>query len=151
MNKKNLFYYLLWFVAIEIIFLLLIFREVPHIWLFSAIWILHLLFFISIFISWYLRVKSDNLILKFIYTYTPVVLHLIIHIIVWLWLLHLFEHSHSHHHHDEHEIIWMIIWVIIAWIIIFIWEKLLHNKVHCETHHQKLHKSCHDKECTKKH
>lgn len=149
--KKNIFTYLLLFIVIEALLIFIVFREIPHVSLFTTMWILHILFFTSIVICWFFRLKATKIRTKFIFTYLPLIFHLINHIIISFWIFYIFNDIIYNHSHDNNEIIWMILSVIFIWIFIFIWEYLIHKKTHCETHHNKVHKKCHDSNCISKH
>lgn len=130
--------HILLFVVVEIIFVFLILHEFPEISFFEDLWIVHLLYWISIFIAWFLRENIKSYITKFFLTYIPVVFHIWWHLYLWEVTL---EHI-EHHWHEHWSDIWLIIWTICAWILIFIWEYLLHKKYHCEHNHAKVHKHC---------
>ena len=136
------------FLIVEIVFVLLIFREFPPISLLSIAGILHTSYWIVVVISGFIRSRYAHRIWqKILCTYLPVVYHVFIHIYVWLEAIHEIEWDA----HDEHSIAWLIIATLSTGLLIALGEYRLHRSDHCETHHQKVHIHCHDVECTDSH
>lgn len=141
MKKKSivsLFLHLLLFVVVEIIFVFLILREFPEVSFFEDLWIIHLAYWISIFVAWFTREHINSYQVKFLFTYTPVVFHIFWHLYIWektIWFI-------ENNWHTPSSNFWLIISTISVWILIFIWEYLLHKKYHCDHHHDKVHKHC---------
>lgn len=141
MKKNRLlssFLHILLFVIVEIIFVFLILREFPEISFFEDLWIIHLLYWISIFVAWFARESIKSYQVRFLFTYIPVVFHIAWHLYIWEQTIELIEN----HWHEDTSIFWLIISTISVWILIFIWEYLLHKKYHCDFHHDKVHKHC---------
>lgn len=141
MKKNRLlssFLHILLFVIVEIIFVFLVLREFPEVSFFEDLWIIHLLYWISIFVAWFARESIESYQVKFLFTYIPVVFHIVWHLYIWEQTIELIEN-----HWQEHSsAFWLIIATICTWIIIFMWEYLLHRKYHCEHNHEKVHKHC---------
>ena len=140
---KTLFRHIALFFVVEVIFMLLIFHELPSVNVVTLIGIGHLIYWLLIPFFWWLRERYHHVWQKFLATYTPIVLHMALHIIVTLEIFH--EHTdvgaeHSH----EHSLRWLILATILAWWVILRWEYLLHRTRHCETHHGKVHQHCCD-------
>lgn len=146
---KSFFLHLLFFLIIEILFVLVIFREIPETNLITMIGVLHTIYRIILIIAWYIRSRQTWVIGRFLATYIPLVLHLWMH--VWIWAQTIHEHTHDHDHAHEWEMLWIVIWVIVAGFFVYRWETLLHRKYHCDTHHADTHKDCHDPDCADKH
>lgn len=130
--------HILVFVSIEIAFVFLVLHEFPEISFFEELWIIHLAYWLFIFVAWYLRDIFKNYKTKFLATYLPVLFHVLGHLYIWHETIDLIDKSHSHND------LWLIVSTIVLWIFIFIWEYLLHTRYHCETHHDKVHKHCRD-------
>jgi hypothetical protein len=145
-SLKNFGLHLLVFILIEIIFVLLVFREFPETNFITLIGILHTTYWIILLIAWRLREKVTTIWQKWLCTFVPLVYHLFIHIYATRAAIDM----HHHDHHD-HDMIWMIVWVVVLWVLIFVWEYVLHRKIHCDTHHADAHKHCHDEDCIKTH
>lgn len=138
MKKKLLssFLHILLFVVIEVCFVFVILHEFPEISFFEELWIIHLSYWILIFIAWYVRESIDNYKVRFLSTFLPVVFHIVWHLYIWEETIHNIEEQA--HASD----FWLIVSTIILWIFIFLWEYLLHKRYHCESHHHKVHKHC---------
>lgn len=139
MKKRLLssFLHILLFVLIETAFVVIILHEFPSVSFFEDLGIIHLLYWIALFIAWFVRESLKNFQVKFLATYLPIVLHVVGHFYIWHETLSLV-------HSEEHSGIWLLISTVVLGILIFLWEYLLHNKYHCETHHERVHKHCHD-------
>lgn len=124
------------FVLIEIAFVFMILHEFPEVSFFEELGLIHLSYWILIFIAWYARESLKWFQLRFLATYIPVVFHVAGHFYIWHETIELLE---THTHSSE---IWIIISTIVLWIFIFIWEYLLHKKYHCDSHHDRVHKHC---------
>lgn len=124
------------FFVIEIIFVFVLFREIPETGLFTTIGIAHISYRALLLLAGLGRSYAKTVTQRFLATYIPVVYHLIIH----LWIIA--ETIATHKDHWEYENIWLIIGVIFTWILIYRWETLLHRKYHCDTHHQHTHQHC---------
>lgn len=137
--KKNILSSLihLWvFVVIEVLFVFLVLHEFPEISLIESIGIVHLIYWISIFIAWFLRARFKKYIFKFLATFLPVLFHVLWHIYIGHNTL---EHAATHSHGSP---IWLIISTLTLWVFILIWEYLIHQKYHCDVHHESVHKDC---------
>ncbi len=130
--------HVLLFVIVEILFVFLILNEFPEVSFFEELWVIHLIYWISIFVAWFLREHIKSYIVKFYMTYIPVVFHIAGHLYIWEKTIEQIENQTRIHTSD----FWLIISTICLWIFIFIWEYLLHKKYHCEHSHAKVHKHC---------
>lgn len=150
-NIKNFIYHLGIFALVEIIFVLIIFREFPETNLLTLIGVLHTSYRWVILLAWWLREKYAHRVRqKFLCTYLPVLYHVIIHI--YAWVITVEEMSeHIGEHHDEHSMTWLIVGTVSAWILIALWEYRLHRTRHCDTHHISAHTHCHDGDCEDQH
>jgi hypothetical protein len=110
---KSYTFHLLLFVAIEIIFVFVLFREIPETNIFSAIGIGHTLYRIILLIAGFVRERSKRVWQRFLATYMPVVAHLVIHFWVGVETLH----AHEGEHHDE--TIWLLLGVIAVGVLIY--------------------------------
>ena len=143
---KSMLQHLWIFIVIEVVFVLIIFRELPETSLYTLIGLLHCSYWIIIIIVWRLRERTTQVWQRFCCTYLPVVYHLGIHLYAW-WAA--FE-TQAGEHHDEHSIGWMI---ISAWLLgglIWAGEWYLHRAVYCQTHHVSAHAHCQD-DCEHEH
>lgn len=148
---KNFVYHLGLFALIEIIFVLIIFREFPETNLLTLIGILHTSYWGVILLAWWLREKyAHHVWQKFFCTYVPVVYHVFIHIYAGIETVHQMT-EHVGEHHDEHSMTWLIVGTVSAWVLIALGEYRLHRTTHCETHHISAHKHCHDGDCEESH
>lgn len=138
MRKKLLssFLHILLFVVIEVLFVFVILHEFPEISFFEDLWIIHFLYWVSLFLAWYVRESINKYQIKFLATYIPVVFHIVGHLYIWEETV---KHIEVNSYSSE---FWIIISTVILWIFIFIWEYLLHKRYHCESHHAKAHKHC---------
>lgn len=138
MKKKLLssFLHILLFVVIEVLFVFIVLHEFPEVSFFEDLWIIHIIYWISIFVAWYIRENIHKFQIRFLATYIPVVFHIIWHLYIWEETI---KHIEVNSYSSE---FWIIISTVILWIFIFIWEYLLHTKYHCEHHHWKAHKHC---------
>ena len=93
------------FLLIEIVFVLILFREFPETNLISLIGILHLSYWIVILAAGWLRERCTRIWQKFLCTYVPVLYHLAIHLYAGRVAIEMHEEAH----HDEHSIVWMIV------------------------------------------
>lgn len=128
------------FVIIEIIFVLLLFREFPETNLYTLIGILHLSYWIILVLAGWLRERSRHVWQRFCCTYVPIVYHLAIHLYAGRAAIEI----HSGEEHDEHSLTWMIIWALLLWGLIRAGEWYLHRALHCQTHHASAHAHCED-------
>ncbi len=141
MKIKHLFQHIALFVVVEFLFVLLIFREVPSVNVVSFTGIAHLIYWLVIIFFGWLRDRTQKVWQKFLLTFSPIVLHVLVHGAVTREVFQ--EHGHHETHvHDEHNIWRMIIGSIVAGIVILAGEYLLHRTTHCTTHHQSAHKKC---------
>jgi len=146
-NLKDFLLHLLFFALVEVIFALIIFREIPSGNAFTLMGLLHVSFWAIIFIAWWLREKYAHRVWqKFLCTYLPVLYHVIIHVYVGMITVHEMT-EHAGEHHDEHSMTWLIVGTISAWVLIAFWEYRLHRTTHCETYHISAHAHCHDEDC----
>lgn len=133
----------LWiFLIIEIIFVLLLFRELPETSLYTLIGILHLSYRLILVIAGRVRNRVTRIWQKFICTYLPIIYHLAVHLYVG-W-------AAVEAHGDEHNLTWLIVWALLLWGLIWGGEWYLHRALHCQTHHVSAHKHCQD-DCEHKH
>lgn len=138
---RSLFLHIALFIIVEILFVLIVFREFPAIDLYTTIWIAHLVYWSIVLLCSFWREKAKTIYTRTLALWTPMVVHLGIHI--WIWIATVEEHSqwHEHEHHSD-EIIWLVIWTLVAWGLIYVGEKLIHKHQHCTTHHNWVHKNC---------
>ena len=135
------------FLLVEIIFVFIIFRELPPISLVGLTWILHSSYWIVILSAGWIREHYAHRVWqKFLSTYLPIVYHVIIHIYIGVESFHELQNGHA-----EQSVMWLIIWVVAAGILIALGEYRLHRTSHCATHHKKTHLHCHDEECIDNH
>lgn len=137
--KKRLFsslLHILIFVIIEIAFIMIILHEFPAVSFFEKIWIIHLFYWIAIFVAGYIRESMRSFQTRFLATYLPILIHVLGHLYIGHETLEIATQ------HTEHSNIWILVSTFVLWIFIFVGEYLLHNKYHCETHHESVHKSC---------
>lgn len=140
------------FVLIEIIFVLIIFREFPETNLLTLIGVLHTSYRGVILLAWWLREKYAHRVRqRFLCTYVPVLYHVIIHVYAGIETVHEMTEHVEEHHHDEHSVTWLLVGTIAAWVLIALGEYRLHRTAHCDTHHAKLHAHCHDEDCEETH
>ena len=151
-NLTNFLNHLGLFLLVEIVFVLIIFREFPETSLLTLIGVLHTSYWIVILLAWFVREKyAYRVRQKFLCTYVPVVYHVVIHIVAGAMAVEeMAGHAHEQHH-DEHSVLRLRVGTICAWVLIALGEYWLHRTRHCETHHVKAHVHCHDEECEKKH
>jgi len=85
MKKKLLssFLHIIAFVIAEILFVFIILHEFPEVNFFEYLWIIHLLYWFSIFVAWYIRELVNNYKIKFLASYSPVVFHIMGHLYIW--------------------------------------------------------------------
>ena len=102
-NKILTFLKHLWlFVVIELLFVLIIFHEVPSFTVFSIIWIVHIAYFIIVIVAWIVRENIQSLIGKFFCTYWPIIFHIVGHIYVWyITIEEELKHIHKHHLNED--------------------------------------------------
>lgn len=144
-NRKSFLQHLLFFVIIEVIFVIVLFRELPETNRFTLIGVLHTSYWWILLVAWWIREKVHKVRQKFLCSYIPLLYHVFVH--VWVSVAALEELSH----HDEHSLPRLISWwVLLGWLI-WLWEWRLHRSVHCETHHQTAHAHCHDHDCEIEH
>jgi len=147
-NIRSFVYHLSLFIIIEILFVLIIFRELPTTNLLSLIWILHTSYRLAILLAWWLREQYTRRVWqKFLCTYLPVLYHVFIHVYISIVTLH----EMTDEHHDEHSMTWLIVGTVSVWVLIALGEYWLHRTTHCETHHISAHKHCHDGDCEESH
>ncbi len=144
---KSFLLHLLAFIAIEVIFVLILFREWPETNLYTMIGILHTSYRAILIIAGWMRERLARVWQKFLATYIPVLYHLAIHVYVAVEAVHL----HHEEHHGEHDMIWIFIGAVLLGILIYVGETLLHRKIHCDTHHADAHNHCHDEDCEQQH
>nr|MDD3720580.1 hypothetical protein [Candidatus Gracilibacteria bacterium] len=128
--------HVLLFVIIEILFVFVILHEFPEVSFFEDLGVVHLLYWVSIFVAGYIRENIQKYQIKFLATYIPVVFHIIGHLYIGEETI---NHIGTHSHSTE---FWLIISTISLGVFIFIGEYLLHKKYHCDHSHQKVHKHC---------
>lgn len=136
------------FLVVEIIFALIIFREIPETNLLTMIGILHSSYWLIVIIAWLVRQSyTHKLWQKFLCTYVPILYHVAIHVYAGVVTI---EHMHGHDH-TEHSTVWIWLGVVCAWILIALGEYRLHRSIHCQTHHMDAHAHCHDWDCEQIH
>ncbi len=149
---RSFMQHLLLFVFIEVVFVLLIFREFPQTNLLTIIGVLHTSYWLIVLLAGWLREKyAYRVWQKFLCTYVPVVYHVIIHIIAGLVTIEEMSDHIGEEHHDEHSMLWLVLGAIGAGILIALGEYRLHRTRHCDTHHSTAHKHCHDDACENDH
>lgn len=144
-NKRNLISFLshiILFIWVEILFVFLILREIPHIEFISTIWAVHISYWLLLVIAGIFRERAKRLWAKISLSYAPVVYHVLWHIYAWIMAVEYVNEHAEEHAHDEHSLLWLIIATISVWVIIVVGEWLLHRKIHCDTCHSKVHKHC---------
>ncbi len=135
-NRTSFWLHLLLFVVVEVIFVFILFRELPETNILSAIGIGHISYWLIILFAWAVREQLRHVRQRFLATYLPIVYHVVVH----LWIG--FETIHAGEVRHEWEEIRIIIGAIIAGGLILWWEILLHRKYHCDTHHVHTHEHC---------
>lgn len=151
--KKNIHYFglhLLSFVVIEIIFVFLLFRELPETNLITLIGILHTSYWAVLLFAWWVREYLHQVWQKFLATYVPVLYHLFVHLYAGRAAVSMHE-AEVGELHSEHDLPWMIGGAVLLGLLIFAGEYVLHRKLHCDTHHTKAHQHCHDGDCEQTH
>ncbi len=146
----NFWRHLLVFMLIEIIFVLLLFRELPETNLITLIGVLHTSYWVILLLAGWLREYLHKVRQKFLATYLPVLYHLVTHLYAGRAAVEMHAEEVGELH-AEHELPWMIGGALLLGILIFAGEWMLHRKLHCDTHHQKAHAHCHDEECEDMH
>lgn len=147
---KNFGTHLLVFIGIEVLFVILLFRELPETNLITLIGVLHTSYWIILLFAWRLRERMHSVRQKALCTFLPVIYHVFIHLYAWRAALEM-HHEKAGHAHDEHELGRMIAGAVLLWVLIFVGEYLLHRKLHCDSHHDKTHQHCHDEDCETHH
>lgn len=142
--KSNLQHFVA-FIWIEVIFVVVLFRELPETNFISLLWVLHASYWCVILLFGWIREFAHRVRQKFLCTYIPLLYHVAVHIFASYIALEKFWH------HEEHNIYWLISWWLLLWGLIWLWEWRLHRSIHCETHHKSAHTHCHDWECEKHH
>jgi len=139
MSKSlKFFYHLCLFVSVEFVFAILIFHQLPSFSVVTTIWIVHIVYFLSIIIAWFVRESVQGVWSRFFCTYTPILFHVLWHIFVAEVMI---EEALEHQEH-WHNMFWTITATIIVGILIAIWERLLHRKEHCDVCHKEVHQNC---------
>jgi len=127
------------FIAVEILFVFIILKELPEISLVTTIWIIHLIYWLSIVVIWFFRIYIKKLWQKILATYLPVIFHILWHIYIGIVTV---EYVTKEIDHTEHSLTWLIIATLSVGVIIIFGEWLLHKKVHCDNCHHEIHKDC---------
>jgi len=133
----SLLKHILVFIVIEIIFVLILFKEFPETNLLSLIGILHTSYRWVLILFARLRQVVTLVRQKFTCTYVPILYHVGIHVYIWRATL-------ETHNHDEHSLMWIIAGAIWLWVLIAAGEWYLHRALHCQTHHSHTHYHCVD-------
>lgn len=142
--------HLLLFLIVEIIFVLVIFRELPETNLLTLMGVLHTSYRCVLVLAWWLRIHyAYRVWQKFLCTYIPVVYHVVTHVAASLIILE--EMSDHGEHHSNPDILRLWIGTFSAWMLIALGEYWLHRTTHCDTHHAIAHKHCHDEDCEQDH
>lgn len=140
MNKAQSFFsHLLLFMVVEIIFIFLLFHEFPHIDVFSALGIGHVVYRATVLIAGTLRVRLQSVRKRFLADYLPVVVHFAVHVGAGVIA---FEAHADEAWHEPHNTMRILIGMMGLGILIYRWELLLHRKYHCDTHHTHAHQDC---------
>lgn len=129
------------FLLVEIIFVVIIFREFPPFNLLTLTGILHASYRMVVVVAWLIRPRVEQLWSKFVVTYVPIVYHVVIHVYMGVVSI---EDMHNKGIHHQDELLWIIVGTLVAGLIIGFWEYILHRKEHLEEHHR-LHHG--DEEC----
>ncbi len=135
-NRRSFGLHLLLFVLVEVIFVFILFRELPETNLLTLIGVGHISYWLIILFAWAIREHLRHVRQRFLATYLPIVYHVVVHLRIGVETIHAWE---NHHKGEE---IRIIIWAIIAGGLILRWEILLHRKYHCDTHHAHTHEHC---------
>lgn len=145
---KNRCLHLVVFIVIEIIFVFLLFKEIPETNLITTMGILHTSYRFILLIAGRIRTHVTHTVRqKFLCTYIPVVYHVLIHIYTAnLTITHI---EHQHNHHESLARLWTA--TIGVGILIWLGEYRLHRTRHCDTHHHTTHQHCHDTNCEQTH
>lgn len=94
------------FVLVELVFTVLIFRELPALSLLTSIGIVHCTYLVLVLIAGWLREETHPVWAKFLCTYVPIVIHVIGHVwVAELMVEEVIEHTHAH---EEHSIVRII-------------------------------------------
>ena len=126
MKTKKLLLHVILFVVIEILFIWFLFGEIPSVSFFTSIGIGHLLYFISLLAFGYLRLRSNNYLVRSMSFLLPIVLHAIIHVVV------ISDEVHDHCMHHNYDKIYLIVMAIAISCMVIIVEYIFHKKeVHC--------------------
>lgn len=133
---KKIWMHLWLFLLVEIVFVVIIFREFPPFNLLTLAGILHTSYWIVVLIAWLIRNSIQELWKKIVITYFPIVFHVVIHIYMWIISI---EDMHEHGIRHENELLRIVIGSLVAWFIIWFWEYLLHQKEKLEDHHRLYH------------
>ncbi len=145
MTKKKIISFIahiLLFIGVEVLFVFMILREVPHIEFVSVLGCVHVIYWFVVILAGIFREKVKKLWVKVILSYFPVIFHVIGHIYVGLFTVeHVAENMKDH---PEHSLTWLIITTLSAGILIAVGERLLHRKIHCDSCHSDVHKHCHE-------
>lgn len=135
-NWKSFALHVLLFVVVEVLFVVILFREFPETHLLSIVGIAHASYWLVVVVAWLVREQVRHIRQRFLATYIPIVYHVVVHLRVGAEVIHAGEE------HRAGEDIWIIIWALVAWVVILWGEILLHRKYHCDTHHTIAHKHC---------
>ncbi len=130
--------HLLLFIVVEVLFVVILFREIPETHLLTMIGIGHVTYRWVVVLAGAIRERLRHVWQRFLATYLPIVYHVVVHLRVGVETIHSGEARHPW------EDLWIIVWAIVAWGIILWGEILLHRRSHCETHHVHAHKHCED-------
>jgi len=102
-NRTSFLLHLLLFVAVEVIFVFILFRELPETNLLSAIGIGHISYWLIILFAGAIREHLHHVRQRFLATYLPIVYHVVVHL--WIGV----ETIHAGEIHREGEDIWIIV------------------------------------------
>lgn len=116
-SMKNFLQHLFFFLIVEIIFVLIIFREFPPVSLLTLTGILHTSYWIVVILAGIIRERYvDRVWKKFLCTYIPLLYHVVIHLYIGLEIFHeMEEHGHAH---DEHSMVWLVVGTFAAGVLI---------------------------------
>lgn len=139
MRKNSFILHLLLFIGIEIVFVFLLFRELPETNLMTLIGVLHTSYRAVLVLAGRIREKrATKRRHKFSATYLPILYHVFIHVYATLFAVQ--QQVNELHH--EHELQRIVAGSLLLGVLIFWGEWLLHKKYHCDHHHHKVHKYC---------
>lgn len=134
---RTFLYHLLLFIGVEVLFVWIVFHEFPGINFYTLLGIGHMVYWLSLPLFAWLRVRAKTYLMKVVADVVPFVLHSLIHLIP-IWFL-LDEHHHCEHtcshHHEPHSSWDMVGMTIVILVIICVGEYILHRRQRCSCPH----------------